>query len=160
MEPSKAVDKLRAYLVREGLKFTQQRQVVTEVFFEPESRHQHPTVEELYHRVRLRDARVGYATVYRTIKLLVDCGLAEPSRFGDNQTRYEPEIPGHHHDHLVCADCGAIIEFEDEEIERLQVQVSKKLGFNLIDHKMILFGKPIVNCEESNCLSAKASNNL
>ena len=159
MEPSKAVDKLRAYLVSQGLKFTHQRQVVTEVFFEPESRHQHPTVEELYHRVRERDARVGYATVYRTIKLLVDSGLAEPSRFGDNQTRYEPEIPGHHHDHLVCSDCGAIIEFEDDEIERLQVNVSKKLGFELIDHKMILFGKPSTNCEVVNCLSEKASKN-
>ena len=151
MKTSEAVEKLRSYLGKEGLKFTHQRKVVTEVFFDPKFRDQHPTVEELYLRIRQRDSRIGYATVYRTLKLLVDCGLSEPSRFGDNQTRYEPLIPGEHHDHLVCTHCGLLIEFEDDDIERLQERVAKKFGFVLSDHKMVLFGQPGKLCEVVNC---------
>ena len=151
MKTSEAVEKLKAYLIQQGLKFTHQRKIVTEVFFDPKFRDQHPTVEELYVRIRKRDSKIGYATVYRTVKLLVECGLAEPSRFGDNQTRYEPEIPGEHHDHLVCTDCGVVIEFEDEEIERLQERVAQKFGFVLSDHKMVLFGQPDKVCEVVNC---------
>ena len=88
------------------------------------------------------DPKIGYATVYRTIKLFEECKLASPRRFGDNQTRYEPEVPGEHHDHMVCQSCGAIIEFEDDRIEELQERVAKELGFTLSDHKMVLFGSP------------------
>ncbi|MEE2788102.1 MAG: transcriptional repressor [Myxococcota bacterium] len=151
MKTTDAVDALKVYLAKEGLKFTHQRKVVTEVFFDPNFRHQHPNVEELYLRIRKRDPKIGYATVYRTLKLLVNCGLAEPSRFGDNQTRYEPDIPGEHHDHLVCTDCGVLIEFEDEQIERLQEKVAKRFGFVLSDHKMVLFGQPSEVCEVVNC---------
>ena len=128
---------------------TGQRRTVTEAFFDSEMRHEHPTVEDLFMRVRELDSRVGYATVYRTLKLLTECGLASPSRLGDNQTRYEPEVPGEHHDHFVCAECGVIIEFEDEEIEALQEAVAERLGFELTDHKMVLFGKPLSGCPET-----------
>ena len=151
MDTKEAVDILRKYLSSQGLKFTSQRQTVTEVFFDPLFRDEHPTVEELYLKVKARDSRVGYATVYRTLKLLVDCELANPTRFGSDQMRYEPEAPGEHHDHLVCNACGAILEFEDEDIEALQVAVAKRLGFELEDHKMVLFGRPIGGCTYRTC---------
>ena len=140
MKADEAVDILRAYLVKNRLKFTSQRELVTQVFFDPQYDEDHPTVEELYMRVRSLDSNVGYATVYRTLKLLTACELAHPNRLGDGQTRYEPETPGEHHDHLVCAECGAIIEFEDDEIERRQHQVAENHGFVLTDHQMVLFG--------------------
>ena len=126
---------------------TSQRRVVTEAFFDPSVTGDHPTAEELYLRVRKIDSRIGYATVYRSLKILTEAGLASPGRFGDNQTRYEPESPGEHHDHFVCVECGKIVEFEDEEIERLQIEVAARLGFDLTDHKMVLFGKPKGTCK-------------
>ncbi len=152
METREALDKLGSYLTSQGLKSTAQRRLITEVFFDAAHRHEHPTVEELYLRVRARDPSVGHATVYRTLKLLVDSGLAEPRRLGDNQTRYEPEIPGEHHDHLVCTECGAIIEFEDHRIEALQLEVARGYGLELADHRMVLYGKPGATCTVPGCL--------
>jgi Fur family ferric uptake transcriptional regulator len=148
---SEAVGVLEAHLRTKGLKFTTQRRLITEVFFDPKTHDEHPSTEELYLRVRAQDSRVGYATVYRTLKLLVEAGLATPARFGDNQTRYEPEVPGEHHDHLVCTDCGAVLEFEDEAIERLQEEVAKRYGFILSDHKMVLYGRPRGTCRPEIC---------
>ena len=157
MQTKEALDKLADYLRVQGLKQTQQRKLITEVFFDPALREEHPTVEDLYLRVRARDRRVGQATVYRTLKLLVECGLAEPKRFGDNQTRYEPEDPAEHHDHLICSECGAIIEFEEERIESLQEEVAGRFGFNLTDHKMVLYGRPAdLGCVAPNCLRERA----
>lgn len=151
IDSAQAVDILKAYLSANGLKMTNQRQLVTETFFDVQYRNEHPTVEDLYLRVRNIDSRVGYATVYRTLKLLTECDLAAPSRFGDNQTRYEPEQPGEHHDHMVCVECNGIIEFEDDEIERLQETVATRLGFVLTDHKMVLFGTPQKDCKVAGC---------
>ena len=151
IDSAQAVSILKAYLSANGLKMTNQRQLVTETFFDAQYRDDHPTVEDLYLRVRNIDSRVGYATVYRTLKLLTECDLAAPSQFGDNQTRYEPEQPGEHHDHMVCVVCNGIIEFEDDEIERLQDIVARRLGFVLTDHKMVLFGKPIKDCKSAGC---------
>jgi len=151
VDANEALDKLAKYLTKKGLKSTSQRRLITQVFFAPEHRATHPTVEELYMRVRDIDSRVGYATVYRTLKLLVDSGLAEPNRLGDNQTRYEPEEPGAHHDHLVCTECGAILEFEEAEIESLQAEVCERLGFSLSDHRMVLHGTPAADCEVPGC---------
>ena len=151
IQVEEAVSTLRAYLGKQGLKFTGQRRLITEVFFDPTFRQHHPSVEELYLRVRDRDRRVGYATVYRTLKLLTDCGLANPSRLGDNQTRYEPDVPGEHHDHLVCTACRAILEFEEDEIERLQHEVARRLGFRLTDHKMVLYATPADPCQATAC---------
>lgn len=151
METKEAVERLNAYLERKGMKSTAQRRLITEVFFDADYREDHPSVEDLYLRVRDRDERVGYATVYRTIKLLVDSGLATPSRLGDNQTRYEPDIPGEHHDHLVCSECGAVFEFEEDEIERLQDAVAKRHGMALTNHRMVLYGKPTGACDLEGC---------
>lgn len=155
MKPMEAVDKLVAWLGRKGLKVTRQRRLITEAFFDPRHREAHPTVEELYLRVRTEDPTVGHATVYRTLRLLVESGLASPSRLGDDQVRYEPDIPGEHHDHLVCTECGAILEFEDPRIEALQEEVAVRLGFRLADHRMVLYGQP-VSCPAETCRRSEA----
>jgi Fur family transcriptional regulator, ferric uptake regulator len=156
-----ALDALGAYLDDKGLKNTAQRRLITRVFFDPTCRAEHPTVEELFGRVRAVETRVGHATIYRTLKLLVDAGLATPSKLDEaqNQTRYEPEFPDddEHHDHLICAECGHILEFSDPEIERLQELVAERLGFELTDHTMVLYGRPKDGCDQSNCRAKVAS---
>ena len=102
MKVTEAISTLKSYLREKNLKYTHQRQVVTEVFFDTAAEHLHLTIDELFLRVRAVDPKIGYATVYRTIKLFEECKLASPRRFGDNQTRYEPEVPGEHHDHMIC----------------------------------------------------------
>ena len=147
-----AVSAFNDYLQSQGLKLTRQRELITEVFFDPAKRADHPTVEELYLRVKERDATLGHATIYRTLKLLVEARLANPNRIGEDLTRYEPEVPGEHHDHMVCAACGLIIEFEDAEIERLQEQVAARHGFRLRDHSMNLVVEPLDPCAQEGCL--------
>jgi Fur family transcriptional regulator, ferric uptake regulator len=130
---------LRTYITEHGLKSSRQREIIADVFFEAGG---HLTVEELLERVREVDAKIGQATVYRTMKLLTKCGLAQPRRFGDGHTRYEPVAPDEeeHHDHLICEACGRIVEFLDERIERLQEEVAKIHGFAVTHHKMELYG--------------------
>jgi len=151
VDVSQALEKLTEYLSKHGLKSTSQRRVITEVFFDPDQGHGHLTVDELYDRVRARDPKIGYATVYRTVKLLVSSGLVSPRNLGGRQTRYEVEDPGQHHDHLVCVDCGAIVEFEEERIEELQDEVAHRLGFSLSDHRMVLYGSPGPDCTVPGC---------
>ncbi len=146
-----ALERLTRYLDDNGLKSTAQRRLITRMFFDPKHRQEHPSVEDLYLRVREQDPRVGYATIYRTLKLLVDAGLANPSRLGDNQTRYEPDVPGEHHDHLVCTACGAILEFEEDAIETLQEAVAQRMGFSLAHHRMVLYGEPDEPCRVPQC---------
>ena len=90
--------------------------------------------------VRQDDPRVSVATVYRTMKLLGESGLAHARNFGDGQTRYEPAIGRDHHDHLICTRCGTIIEFENDQIERMQDAVARRHGFKVTSHKMELYG--------------------
>jgi len=141
LKTEEALTRLAQWLSQTGRKFTGQRKLITEVFFDPRHRRGHPSVDELHQAVRARDPSVGYATVYRTLKLLVECGLAMPRQLGDNQTRYEPEAPGEHHDHLVCLDCGAIVEFENPQIEKLQEEVAAEFGFEIESHRMVLYGR-------------------
>ena len=146
MKLDEIISTLKTYLQQKGLQYPQQRRVITEVFFDPTAAQLHPTIDELFLRVRAVDPKIGYATVYRTIKLFEECKLASSRRFGDNQTRYEPETPGEHHDHMICTTCGAIIEFEDQRLEDLQELVARELGFTLTDHRMVLFGQPGQQC--------------
>ncbi len=129
-------DRLREYLARAGLRVTNQRRAIARAFFESEG---HPNIDELYTRIRAQHPRIGQATVYRTLKLLVESGLAEQSRFGDGTTRYEAHHVGEHHDHLICTDCGYILEFRNDEIERLQDQIASEHGFGVTDHKMVIY---------------------
>jgi Fur family ferric uptake transcriptional regulator len=128
---------LRAYIARQGLKSTRQRDLIVEAFLAKDG---HWSVEELLERVRREDKRVSSATVYRTMKLLADCGLAASRHFDDGQARYEAVVGRHHHDHLICTGCHAIVEFEDERIEALQLAVARRHGFTVTDHKLELYG--------------------
>ena len=134
-------ERLRAFedaLKERGLKSTAQRDDIARVFF---SQGGHRSVEELYADVRRVNARVGYATVYRTLKLLRECGLAAERRFDDGQARYEPaEEQEHHHDHIICDRCGKIVEFNSRELEAQQLRIARFLGFVLSRHHLELYG--------------------
>jgi len=128
---------LHAYMLKKGLRSTDQRRLIVETFFRAENP---ASIEELLAQVRAADPRVGYATVYRTLKLLTECGVANERRFGDGLTRYELADEAAHHDHLICLDCGDIVEFEEPRIEELQDKVARKYGFELRSHKHELYG--------------------
>ena len=128
---------LARYMSEHGLKSTRQRDLIIDTFF---TTPWHLSVEDLWSKVRALDQRVSVATVYRTMKLLSDSGLAHARNFGDGQTRYEAALGREHHDHLICTRCGAIVEFENDRIETLQDAVAKKHGFAVTSHKMELYG--------------------
>ncbi|MGA3121070.1 MAG: Fur family transcriptional regulator [Polyangiaceae bacterium] len=128
---------LEAYMAKKGLRATDQRRLIVETFFRAEN---HVSIEELLSQVRAKDARVGYATVYRTLKLLTESGVANERRFGDGLTRYELADDATHHDHLICIECSDIVEFEEPRIEVLQEKVAHKYGFALRSHKHELYG--------------------
>ncbi len=140
--------RLEAYMAKKGLRSTAQRRVIAEAFFDGPH---HITIEELLARVRQRDPHVGYATVYRTLKLFTECGLAQERDFGDGRTRYElsDESADHHHDHLICLVCSTVIEFHDDKIETLQAKVARRFGFRAERHKHEIYG----TC--STCLAAE-----
>jgi len=124
------------YLSENRLNTTQQRELIVEQFFKC---HDHISIDELLAKARKRNKKIGYATVYRTLKLLVDSGVATQRQFGDGQSRFE--VAGEHHDHLICTKCGLIMEFEDEEIEKLQDRIAKRLGgFSVTRHRHELYG--------------------
>ncbi len=132
-----AADHLSQYLAGQGLKSTSQRDAILRVFV---SAGRHVSAEELYGRVKKSNPGIGYATVYRTLKLLADAGLAEERRFEDGFTRYEYRASDGHHDHLICTRCGAIIEFENSRIEELQIDVARRKGFQVQSHKLEIYG--------------------
>lgn len=128
---------LDAYMAKKGLRSTDQRRLIVETFFRARA---HVSIEELLAKVRARDKHVGYATVYRTLKLLAECGVAHERRFGDGVTRYELADDATHHDHLICVECGDITEFEEPRIETIQEEIGRKYGFDLRSHKHELYG--------------------
>jgi Fur family ferric uptake transcriptional regulator len=129
---------LDAYMVRRGLRSTEQRRLIIDTFFaSPE----HVSLDELLERVRVSDSRIGYATVYRTMKMLSDGGIAHERKFGDGFTRYELADEEAHHDHLICVECGSIEEFEEPRIEELQDEVAAHHGFEVRHHKHELYGR-------------------
>ncbi len=137
--PQQLRERFADYVRRHGLKSTQQRDLIVDQFLKSTG---HISIEDLLAKVRRRSPRVGYATVYRTLKLLADCGIAAARQFGDGQTRYEVMGGEHgHHDHLICTQCGLILEFENDTIEQLQDDVANRLGgFKLTRHKLELYG--------------------
>ena len=132
-----ARERLAAWISARGLKTTRQRDLIVETFF---SQSGHLSVNELLEQVTARDRTIGAATVYRTMKILTDAGLASARHFEGGQTRYEAAIDRHHHDHLICTSCGQIFEFENERIESLQESVAKEHGFTVTHHKLELYG--------------------
>jgi Fur family transcriptional regulator, ferric uptake regulator len=125
------------FALSKGLKSTKQRDIILDCFL---SCDQHLSTEELYLKLKESMPGIGFATVYRTLKLFAESGIAREIQFGDGQTRYEHLQAGEHHDHLVCTKCGAIMEFENETIEKLQAEVARSYGFTIINHKLELYG--------------------
>ena len=125
------------YLQDRKLKLTPHRQLILETFLNHEG---HRSVEDIYRAVREVDPRVGYTTVYRTMKILVECGLAREIDLADSITRYEHLYNHQHHDHMICMQCGKSIEFYKEEIEALQDAASGQLGFKVLDHRLQIYG--------------------
>ena len=123
-----------------GMRMTEQRRIIARLL---DAATDHPDVEELYRRAATVDARISIATVYRTVKLFEDAGVITRHDFGGaGRARYET-IPEEHHDHLIDLRTGDVIEFFDEEIERLQQAMAERLGFRLVDHRLELYGVPI-----------------
>ena len=141
-------DELRALLakhIRENnLKNTRQRDAILEAFLAIGG---HTSIDDLLVKVQEGQPAVGYATVYRALKLFVEAGVASERRFGDGPALYEPAELGDHHDHLICTHCGRIFEFEDQLIEDRQEEVAKQLGLRLTNHRMTLWGE-CINREE------------
>ena len=119
-----------------GVKLTDQRKIIAKVMSESND---HPNVDELYNRVSKIDEKISIATVYRTVKLFEESGILAKHDFKGGKARYE-EVSEGHHDHLIDVNTGEIIEFVDEDIENLQKKVAEKYGYNLVDHKLELYG--------------------
>lgn len=125
------------FIARKGLNTTIQRKIIAEVFFGLPGHH---SLEEFYRHVAQYDPGIGQTTVYRTLKLLCDAGLAIESQFSDNITRFEVANPEKHHDHMICLVCGKIIEICDPRIEKLQKEIAEEYGFVLKGHSHNLYG--------------------
>jgi Fur family ferric uptake transcriptional regulator len=129
--------KLSVYMRERGLKHTRQRDQILEVFFAAGG---HVSIDDLLGQVQERMAGVGYATVYRTMKLFAEAGVAHERHFDDGQSRYEPVIDDEHHDHLICTTCGTIFEFEDPIIEQRQADIAVAHGLRVEHHRHEIYG--------------------
>ncbi|MBV7256299.1 transcriptional repressor [Pacificimonas sp. WHA3] len=130
---------LEALSAERGLRITDQRRVIARVLSKADD---HPDVEELYARASKVDPKISIATVYRTVRLFEEVGILERHDFRDGRARYEP-TPEEHHDHLIDVESGEVVEFHDEELEELQRKIAEKLGFELVDHRMELYGRKL-----------------
>lgn len=133
------MDRIEQLCIERGMRMTDQRRVVARVLSQS---HDHPDVEELYRRAAKVDPHISIATVYRTVRLFEEAGVVEKHDFGDGRARYE-ELTEAHHDHLIDMKSGRVIEFYDEEIEKLKSLIAERLGYRLVGHKLELYGAPI-----------------
>ena len=134
---SEMKERLKLFLKEKGLKSTKQRDIIVSEFL---SVGEHVTADELYNRISRKYSNIGFTTVYRTLKLLAESGFATERIFADHLTRYEPLAAEEHHDHLICLKCGAITEFVDQRMERLQEKIADEFCFSVETHKMELYG--------------------
>lgn len=132
-------DRIEKLCVEKGLRMTEQRRIIARVLSQSND---HPDVEELYKRASALDKRISIATVYRTVHLLEESGIVERHDFRDGRSRYE-ELGSDHHDHLIDMRSGKVLEFSDPRIEELQREIAKQLGFELVDHRLELYGIPL-----------------
>lgn len=139
MKPAveEAQRKLNVYMRERGLKHTRQRDQILEAFFAAGG---HVSIDDLLGHVQERMAGVGYATVYRTMKLFSEAGVAHERHFDDGQSRYEPVVDDEHHDHLICTTCGTIFEFEDPIIEQRQFDIAAAHGIRVEHHRHEIYG--------------------
>ena len=133
------LDRIEKACVDKGLRMTDQRRVIARVLAQSSD---HPDVEELYRRAVAVDPHISIATVYRTVRLFEEAAIITRHDFRDGRSRYE-ELPARHHDHLIDMKTGTVVEFEDEEIERLQEVIANRLGYKLIDHRLELYCVPL-----------------
>lgn len=131
--------RLEKLCLDKGLRMTDQRRVIARVLSDSED---HPDVETVYQRASEIDARIGLATVYRTLRLFEEASILERHDFGDGRARYE-EVPEEHHDHLIDVSTGKVIEFQNAAIEALQKKVAEELGYRIVDHRLELYGVKI-----------------
>jgi Fur family ferric uptake transcriptional regulator len=139
--PPKLADvraRIDAALRERGLHSTGPRRLIIDEFL---AAHEHVSLDDMVVRVRGRDAKVGLTTVYRTLRMLVECGIAQEHQFGDRTTRYELLTVDAHHDHLICTGCGKILEFHEPRIESLQDEVALRFGFRQESHKLEIYGE-------------------
>jgi Fur family ferric uptake transcriptional regulator len=139
VEAAAAANSIEAQCVARGMRMTEQRRVIARVLADSVD---HPDVEELYRRCAKVDDRISISTVYRTVKLFEDAGIIERHDFREGRARYE-QIPDHHHDHLINLRTGEVIEFQSEEIEKLQAEIARRLGYRLVDHRLELYAVPL-----------------
>ena len=132
-------DRLEKLCLEKGMRMTDQRRVIARVLSAADD---HPDVEEVYRRATAIDSNISIATVYRTVRLFEEAGILERHDFRDGRSRYE-EVPDVHHDHLIDVKTGKVYEFRNEEIEALQREVARRLGFKLVDHRLELYGVPL-----------------
>jgi Fur family ferric uptake transcriptional regulator len=137
-------DRIEKLCIAKGLRMTEQRRVIARVVSTSED---HPDAEELHRRASTEDPRISLATVYRTVRLFEEAGIIERHDFRDGRSRYE-EAGDDHHDHLIDLKSGEVIEFVNEEIERLQEAIARKLGYKLVDHRLELYGVPLTSAED------------
>jgi Fur family transcriptional regulator, ferric uptake regulator len=130
---------IEALCAAKGMRMTEQRRVIARVLARSAD---HPDVEELYRRCAEVDDRISISTVYRTVKLFEDAGIIERHDFREGRARYE-QIPDIHHDHLIDLRTGAVVEFQSDEIERLQAEIARRLGYRLVDHRLELYAVPL-----------------
>ena len=133
------ISKIEELCVKKGLRMTEQRRVIARVLSDADD---HPDVEQVHRRAAEVDPRISIATVYRTVSLFEEASILERHDFGDGRARYE-EVPESHHDHLIDVESGRVIEFRNEQVERMQREIAEKLGFKLVDHRLELFGVPL-----------------
>ena len=139
---SDTADTIEQKCLAKGVKLTEQRKIIARIISESKSEYgesDHPDVDELYNRVSKVDPKISIATVYRTVKLFEEAGILTKHDFKGGKARYEAMIESHH-DHLIDIKTGEIIEFVDDEIEKLQKKVAEKYGYKLVDHKLELYG--------------------
>lgn len=136
--------RLEQQCVDRGMRMTEQRRVIARVL---EQSADHPDVEELYRRSVKVDPNISISTVYRTVKLFEDTGIIERHDFRDGRSRYET-VPDEHHDHLIDVKSGRVIEFQSEEIEALQERIAREHGFQLVDHRLELYGIALKKTDE------------
>ena len=132
---TKELDVLKQHLTKHNLKLTRQREYILNAFLKME----HVTAEQMYHLLAKKDPHIGLATIYRTLKLFCETGLAQERHFG-TQTQFDNVAHKGHHDHMICTSCGKIVEFQNCQIEKLQEEVAAKNGFTIQTHKLELYG--------------------
>jgi Fur family ferric uptake transcriptional regulator len=137
------LERVEKLCIEKGMRMTEQRRVIARVL---SVAHDHPDVEELYRRAHDVDPHISIATVYRTVRLFEDAGIIARHDFRDGRSRYE-EAPDVHHDHLIDMKTGKVIEFVDPEIEALQDEIARRLGYRLVDHRLELYGVPLEETE-------------